>query len=211
MPLAPRLLALGVVALALGACSGAGVGAVAEDDAFASCVEDAGASLDGSDDWGVSEQQAFWTEPGTLDCAIDELDDDARADALEEAFFEDFSSDEGGRVDQWEVIGRWAAATATDTSVDEAVQRAGPLLSSLWVADADDHTGANGLASVVASSAMYATGELPSYDVYLEGAPDDAAGADSRVAYLNQSQGPTDDEILRHDQLVGDLVAEVRD
>lgn len=149
-----------------------------------------------SEDWDVTEQQAFWAEPGTLDWALDELDADRLEATLEEAFFEDVDNGTGGRKDQWEVIGGWAAATASDTSVEVTVECAVPLLRSLWAADADDPAGATGLSSVVVTSAMYATGTLPSYDDHLASHLAETASADGRVAFVvNTAVEASEEEI----------------
>jgi hypothetical protein len=146
-------LSAAAVAVLLAGCSSDGVGAVADDDGFSSCVEKAGASLDGSEDWDEKEQLAFWGKTGTLDCALDELDGDQRTDALAGGFQDLGDGDEGDALSaQRTVLRDWAGRAGEERSPSDAARRAGLLLASLWVAGEDDPGAANGAKSLMAFS-----------------------------------------------------------
>jgi hypothetical protein len=197
----------------LAGCSSSGIGAVADDDGFSTCVEDAGASLDGSEDWDQKAQLAFWAKPGTVDCALDELDTDQRRDALGGAFPEpDGGEVSPERLAEWDVVGDWAARTAETMSLEGVVEQGAALLGSLWVADADEPYAANGMAGAIVASAMRAKGELDGYDRYLDEHPDEQDSADLRVAYVGVVGGatPTPRETQTYDRLTDQLVEAVR-
>lgn len=159
------------VAVLLSACSSDGIGAVAEDEAFSSCVSEAGASLEGSDDWGEKEQLAFWDEPATLDCALDELDDDQLEDALAGAFRDFDKSDlDDPRAAQLAVLGHWASQAGADLEESDATRRAATLIDSLWVNqdDPDARASGNGMEQVLAFDLYVAYyGEPAEFQDYL--------------------------------------------
>lgn len=213
----PRAATLAVSAIAgavlLAGCSSDGISAVSDDDGFRSCVEGAGGSLDGSQDWDAKKQLAFWAEPGAIDCALDELDADQRRDAFAGAFPEpDDGEMSPDRVAEWDVVGDWAARAADTLSLEGVVDRGAVLLDSLWVADADERYAANGMAGAIVASAMHAEGELKGYDQYLQEHPDEHDSADLRVAYVGVSGGaqPSASERRTYDELTADLVKRVR-
>lgn len=216
---APRTTAIAgsLLGMALLASCSSGVATAAEDDGFVRCVDDAGASLDGSDDWGAGAQLDFWAEPGTLDCALDELDDQARAEALAGAFREQYGEDDGDdtRVEEWQVLGDWAALTAGGQSLETTLGRSEPLLGSLWSAEYDDIVPTNRMAAAVVTSAMRATGELPSYERYLVEKPDAEDDVNLQVFFMGLGDGsgfgPSTEELRRYNDLRVALVDAVRD
>lgn len=166
----PASLALSAVAsfVLLAGCSSDGVGSVADDEAFASCVTKAGASLEGSKDWDQKEQLAFWGEPGTLDCALDELDQDAREDALAGGFTDAAQDEDSARTSQLAVLSEWATRTGETADQGDATRRAGLLIGSLWATDADEPGYANGMKTVVAFELYRAYfGEPTGFEDYL--------------------------------------------
>ncbi|WP_296602932.1 hypothetical protein [Nocardioides sp.] len=166
----PASLALSAVAalVLLGGCSSDGIGTVADDDGFRSCVTEAGASLDGSKDWDEEEQLAFWEQPGTLDCALDELDQGDREDALAGAFTDAAEDKDSARTGQLAVLSDWATRTGEAVDQSDAVKRAGLLIGSLWAADADEPGSANGMKTVVAFELYRAYfGEPTGFEDYL--------------------------------------------
>lgn len=208
-------LALSAIACAavLTSCSSDGVGAVADDGGFSSCVAESGASLDGSEEWDQDQQLGFWGEDGTIDCALDELDADQRRDAFAGAFPEpDGGEVSPERLAEWDVVGDWAARAADTLSLEGVVERGAVLLDSLWVADADKPYAANGMAGAIVASAMHAEGDLAGYDRYLRDHPDEQDSADLRVAYVGVSGGaqPSASERRTYDRLTSDLVKRVR-
>lgn len=200
------------VVLSLSGCSSDGVGTVADVDGFRSCVEDAGAGLSGSEDWDEKEQLAFWDEPGTLDCALDELDRDQREEALAGAFTQIDESDQGrdaARHAQQGVLGDWATDAGKAHERDEAVARAGDLLSSLWVADEDEPYAANGMEMVMAFSLYVAYyGEPTGFEVYVaEDAGNVTDPSDQRTYFIdrmreNSARGPQAQEWARMKDLI---------
>lgn len=184
---------------------------VATDDAgFSDCVEATGASLDGSDDWDADEARAFWDVPGTLDCAIDELDREQRRDALEQAFPSiDFDDDDylASLTAQQQLLADWAASSATDGSLDGAVGRAGALLASTPATDAD-YDFAAGLVSATALGAMRGADELPSYEAYLAGHPGDDDTAELMVRF-SSGTSISDADRARYEQVRADVLAEL--
>ncbi len=166
----PTALALSAAAVAvvLTGCSSDGVSALADDEGFSSCVEQAGASLDGSKDWDEQQQLAFWAEPGTLDCALDELDQGHREDALAGGFTDAGDREDTVRTSQLDVLSDWAGRTGEERAQSEAAQRAGVLIGSLWAADADEPGYANGMKTVVAF-ALYRSyfGQPTGFEDYL--------------------------------------------
>lgn len=170
VPAKPASLALSAVAslVLLGGCSSDGIGAVADDEAFSSCVTKAGASLEGSEDWDQEEQLAFWGEPGTLDCALDELDQDQREDALAGGFSDTAQDEDSARTSQLAVLSEWATRTGETAGQSDAIRRAGLLIGSLWAADADEPGYANGMKTVVAFELYRAYfGEPTGFEDYL--------------------------------------------
>lgn len=166
----PASLALSAVAalVLLGGCSSDGIGTVADDDAFRSCVTKAGASLDGSKDWDEEEQLAFWEQPGTLDCALDELDQGQREDALAGGFSDGAQDEDSARTYQLAVLSAWATRTGETAEQSDAIRRAGVLIGSLWAADADEPGYANGMKTVVAFELYRAYfGEPTGFEDYL--------------------------------------------
>lgn len=163
-------LALSAVAASvlLAGCSSDGVGSVADDDTFSSCVTKAGTSLEGSEDWDQKEQLAFWNEPGTLDCALDELDQDQRQDALAGGFSDEAENEDSARTSQLAVLSDWAVRAGETAEQSDAVQRAGLLIGSLWAADADGPGPANAMKTVVAFELYRAYfGEPTGFEDYL--------------------------------------------
>jgi hypothetical protein len=166
----PASLALSAVAalVLLGGCSSDGIGTVADDEAFSSCVTKAGASLEGSEDWDEKEQLAFWNEPGTLDCAIDDLDQAEREDALAGGFSDAAQDEDSARTSQLAVLSAWATRTGETAGQSDAIRRAGLLIGSLWAADADEPGYANGMKTVVAFELYRAYfGEPTGFEDYL--------------------------------------------
>lgn len=200
------------VVMSLSSCSSDGVGTVADDDGFRACVEKAGASLTGSDDWDEKQQLAFWREPGTLDCALDELDDEQRENALAGAFTQLDKSDQGddtARRAQQGVLGDWAAHAGEARERDDAVDRAGELLSTLWVADEDEPYAAHGMEMVMAFSLYVAYyGEPTGFEEYVA---DDAGNvtdpSDQQTYFIdrmseNSAHGPQAKEWTRMKGLI---------
>ncbi len=180
---------------------------------FERCLGRAGVSLDGSDGWDSTRQRELWSEPGAIDCALDELDDAAREDALSGAFLDDEEDEaDDSRESQWEVIGRWAARTTESASVEVTVERGASLLQSLWVADDDAVQPADGMSRVVVVEALHAAGDLDSYDRYLSQHPDADDSADLMVAFMGGigDSRPDPDEQSRYYELSDDLAAAVR-
>lgn len=206
---------------ALGACAGPdGVASALEEDGFASCVADADVAAPADDDRTPEEQLAFWAEPGTLECAVAELDDDARSDVLDGAFGDaaaDDAADAGDlRAQQWQALGDWAARTATDQGVDEAVAQAETLLAGIEVDDGGDGDAVlRGYAGAVVSSALRATQGLESYEVDAADRPAAEDTVDRQVAFLAEGPGqgpgrPATDEWRRYEDLREDLVTRLR-
>lgn len=206
----------------LQACSAPGV--AIDDDGFQACVAGTGTPID--DDAGDAAQLRFWAEPGTLDCAVDELDDEQRADALAPAFpdWSDLGPPDDGRQAEAQktVIGDFVAEQlgdggSSDDESSQALERATTVLRSLWVADVDSDAYARGMVDASVLSAMRAEGRLRGYDAYLAAHPDASDDVDELTGwYINTggddpaAERPTDSDRERHDELVDDMLAEVR-
>ncbi len=65
--------------LLAGCTGGAGVAEQTDDDAFAACVEDAGLSLDGAEDWSQQEEREFLSRPEALECVLSQVPEEEHA------------------------------------------------------------------------------------------------------------------------------------
>lgn len=202
--------------LALGAlagCSGPGLDQITQDNSsFADCVRGAGATTESSGDWDGEQARAFWSEPGTLDCAVDELDRDARRNALATAFpeLDDDATDSRDELfGQWQVVADWTTTSAGSRPVEEVVERATVLLASTWVSDSD-FPATNGTVGAAVLGAMRGGDELGSYETYLREHPDDEDSADLLVSFGTGTNIPNETS-SRYFALRDDAVDVVRD
>ncbi len=178
-------------------CSSDGPAAVADNEQFATCVEDAGLSLDGAADWSQEQQQEFFSDPSALDCAATTLSDDERADALAGAF----PSTDG--MEQADLDQRYAPVDALVGYVEdrigelgkaEVVGRSGALLDAIeFEPDGVDQAAREQVALTVVRE----TEGVPDYEQWLEdnGVQDDYTGRAQYVIAAERERTPVYEEI----------------
>lgn len=194
-----RRTAAAALLLVLVGCGGPDPAEVADDNPeLVSCLEVAEADLEGSGDWSAAEAQEFWATPGTLDCAVDTLDDEELTEVLEPAFPElDFDDD--GYLDQLtaqlQVLADWAAGTAAEVSLDETLPRAARVLGSTPARDSG-YDFSRALVTATALGAMRGAGDYPSYDAYLADHPDDTDTAELMVRVSSGDNISEEDRLL---------------
>src|SRR5687768_16703332 len=116
----------------LAACDGGGVAEQGDDSAFADCVEQAGLSLDGSEEWSEAEEREFLSQPAVLNCVVSDVPEDERADLLARVFPDDGGDDEAAdeaRVAKTEALVAYVSARA-DRPRDEVVADAAALMDA---------------------------------------------------------------------------------
>lgn len=207
-----RVAATALLVLVAGCGSGDGLADALEVDTFSSCLADAGADTGAAD--GTTDQQlAFWAEPGTLECALGELEDEQLPDALSGAF-EETEPGSAEQGEQRQVLADWARRCAAQQGLRPTLDEAERLLRSTWVADGEV-TETNSLAGALVAGAMRGSGDLQSWEAV---APTDPTSAESATAQIRwiaggpapDGSGPTDEEYRTFYDLRDDLVDAVR-
>ena len=177
-------------------CSSDG-SAAADNEQFATCVEDAGLSLDGASDWSQEQQREFFSDPSALDCAATTLSDDERADALADAF----PSTDG--MEQSDLDQRYAPVDALVGYVEdrvgelgrtEVVGRSAALLDAIEFEPDGVDVAAR---EQVALTVVRETEGIPDYEQWLEdnGVRDDYTGRAQYVIAAQREGTPVYDEI----------------
>lgn len=202
--------AAGAVLVALLAgCEGAADATAAPE--FVSCVEEAGLSLSGQDEWEQSEWTEFFTRPEALTCAVDDLGQADRETALQEAFGryweepDDLYGSAGAspfdvRLD---ALGDYAAATARDHGRAAATDGGLALVQSLEWSEGPD---ADRAVLVMLVAALHARGELPGLDAFLQ--ENDGADRGDYGAELLNGEGQANDRFRElYDELIGSFDA----
>lgn len=165
----PALAGTAAALVLLAGCGPSGIETVGEVDGFTACVEEAGASLEGSSDWDVVEQVEFFDQPGTLGCAVSELDATDLENALGDAFAnpEDHERDnQDAPLSDGQLVAVHLLATETAAAHGEeaAVETLASVLAAGWFETNEDswlHR------RVAAFGILEATGQLQGYDDYL--------------------------------------------
>ena len=188
----------------LAGCSSDGPAEVADNEQFATCVEDAGLSLDGASGWSQEQQREFFSDPSALDCAATALSADERTEALAGAF----PSTDG--MEQADLDQRYAPVDALVGYVEdrigelgkaEVVGRSGALIDAIeFEPDGVDRAAREQVALTVVRE----TEGVPDYEQWLEdnGVQDDYTGRAQYVIAAQRERTPVYEEI---ETLVGEL------
>jgi hypothetical protein len=180
----------------LAACDGGGGVADQGDSAFADCVEQAGLSLEGSEDWSEAEERDFLSQPAALGCVVSDVPEDERADLLARAFPDDSGDDEAAdeaRVAKTDALVAYVSARA-DRPRDEVVDDAAVLMDAFGWGDVDPWVGAR---KQVALAVVRADGGAAAYDEWLAdtGREDDYEGRIDFVQEQETEGTPLADEV----------------
>lgn len=181
----------------LASCDGGGgVADQGDDSAFAGCVEEAGLSLDGSEDWSEAEEREFLSQPSALGCVVSDVPEDERADLLGRAFPDDSGDDEAAdeaRVAKTDALVAYVSARA-DRPRDEVVDDAAALMDAFGWGDVDPWVGAR---KQVALAVVRADGGAAAYDEWLAdtGREDDYEGRIDFVQEQETEGTPLADEV----------------
>ena len=162
----------GVIAglLLLAGCSGpAGIETQTDNSALVACLDQAGLSLDGAEDWSATEERRFMSKPAVLDCAVSEMGPGESLDGAMRSAFEDASPTTVVKVLTGFVRSR-------DVPVEDQAEDVGHLLGAL---DPDEFDPGNATFPVRVQLAweIYrrAKGSVPEYDRWLDEHPDGRA------------------------------------
>ena len=175
---------------------GGGVAAMSDDSAFATCVEKAGLSLDGSDDWSVEQERELLSRPEALGCVLSDVPEDERADLLGRAFPDDSGTDEAAdeaRTAKTDALVAYVDSRA-DASRDETVADAAALMDAFGWDETDPWVGAR---KQVALAIVRAEGDAAQYDAWLSdtGREDDYEGRIDFVQEQETEGTPLADEV----------------
>lgn len=175
--------------LLAGCTSGGGVADQAADSDFAACVERAGLSLDGADDWSEQEERDFLSQPRALDCVVSDVPADDRADLLSRAFPDDSGSDEEAREKRAAKTDALVAFVTARMEVGEGAREqtvadAAALMNAFGWDETDPWVGDR---KQVALAITRAEGGAASYDEWLDdtGRDDDYAG---RIDFVQEQE-----------------------
>lgn len=175
---------------------GGGVAALSDDSAFATCVEKAGLSLDGSDDWSAEQERELLSRPEALGCVLSDVPEDERADLLGRAFPDDAGTDQAAdqaRTAKTDALVAYVDSRA-DASRDETVADAAALMDAFGWDETDPWVGAR---KQVALAIVRAEGDAGQYDAWLSdtGRDDDYEGRIDFVQEQETEGTPLADEV----------------
>lgn len=176
--------------------SGGGVAEQSDDSAFAGCVEKAGLSLEGSDDWSAEEERAFLSRPDALGCVLSDVPEDERADLLARAFPDDSGTDaaaDEARTAKTDALVAYVGSRE-DASRDATVADAAALMDAFGWDETDPWVGAR---KQVALAIVRAEGDADQYDAWLSdtGREDDYEGRIDFVQEQETEGTPLADEV----------------
>lgn len=183
--------------LLLAGCDGtAGVAEQVDDDAFATCVEDAGLSLEGVEDWSEAEERAFLSRPEALECVLSDVPEEEQARALERAFPDDEGDDEAAdeaRVAKTDALVGLVDARGSGER-DRTVADVATLMNAFGWDGTDPWVGPR---KQVALAMVRAESGAESYDAWLEdtGREDDYDGRIDFVQEQETEGTPLADEV----------------
>jgi hypothetical protein len=190
--------AAALLALVVGCDDGGGdgVAALADGSDFATCVEDAGLSLDGSADWSVEEEREFLSQPDALACVLTDVPEDEREDVLGRAFPDDSGTDEAAdeaRTAKTDALVAFVGARA-DVPREELVPQVATLMDAFGWDETDPWVGAR---KQVALAIVRAEGGADDYDAWLSetGREDDYEGRIDFVQEQETAGTPLADEV----------------
>lgn len=184
------------VLVLMAGCTGGGAGVADQDSdsAFATCVERAGLSLDGAEDWSEAEEREFLAQPDALGCVVSDVPAGERADLLGHAFPDDEGTDEAAdraRTAKTDALVAYVAARGAGAG---PVSEVAALMDAFGWDDLDPWTGPR---KQVALAMVRADDGAGDYEQWLQvtGREDDYEG---RIDFIQEQEAagtPLADEV----------------
>jgi hypothetical protein len=173
-----------------------GIASQGPDSAFGRCVDQAGLSLDGYEDWSAQEERELLSRPDALACVLSDVPADERDDLLGRAFPDDSGTDDAAdeaRTAKTDALVAYVAAKS-DVPRDELVADVAALMDAFDWDETDPWVGAR---KQVALAIVRTDGGAEEYDAWLSdtGREDDYEGRIDFVQEQETEGTPLADEV----------------